>query len=79
MAIATPHPTTHSDPDGVAHAVVGLTALFSIMLAMVIVVLFSTGTTSGQVGAVVLGLTAVPVLVYCLQRLAARDRDRHTR
>jgi hypothetical protein len=63
------------EPDGVPHAVVGLTALFSVMLAMLVGFMFIAGGTVSRVAAVVLVLLAVPVLVSTLRRRAARDRD----
>jgi hypothetical protein len=63
------------EPDGVPHKVVGLTALFSVMLAMLIAVMFLAGGTATRVGAVVLGLLAIPVLVGTLRRKAERERD----
>ena len=63
------------EPDGIPHAVIGFTALFCVMFAMLLVAILLTGTTSGSVGAVVLGLVAVPVVASGLQRKAMRDRD----
>ncbi|HTR56176.1 MAG TPA: hypothetical protein VMJ10_36125 [Kofleriaceae bacterium] len=65
------------DPDGVPHAVVGLTALFSVVLAMLVAFMFLTGKGLTQVVAIALALLAVPVLVSSLRRKAERDRD-HT-
>jgi len=62
-------------PDGVPHAVVGLTALFSVMLAMLVAFMFLAGGTVSRVAAVVLALLAIPVLVSTLRRKASRDRD----
>jgi hypothetical protein len=63
------------EPDGVPHAVVGLTALFSVMLAMLVGFMFIAGGTVSRIAAVVLLLLAIPVLVSTLRRRAARDRD----
>lgn len=63
------------EPDGVPHNVVGLTALFSVMLALLVGFMFVAGGTLVKVAAVLLVLTAVPVLVGTLRRKAARDRD----
>ena len=63
------------EPDGIPHVVIGLTALFCVLFAMLLVALLLTGTTSGRVGAVILGFVAIPVVVSRLQRKAARDRD----
>lgn len=63
-------------PDGVPHAVVGLTALFSVMLAMLIAFMFLGGGTISRIAAVILALLAVPVIVSTLRRKANRERDR---
>ncbi len=60
------------DLDGVPHAVVGLTALFSVMLAMLVTVIFITGN---HVAAIILALLAIPVIVTRLRRKANRERD----
>ena len=62
-------------PDGVPHRVVGLTALFSVMLAMLIAVMFLSGSTTSRVAAVVLALVAVPMLVVILRDKSERERD----
>jgi hypothetical protein len=62
-------------PDGVPHKVVGLTALFSVMLAMLIAAMFLSGSTAGRVGAVLLALIATPMLVVMLRNKAERERD----
>ena len=62
-------------PDGVPHVVVGLTALFSAMLAVLVTVMFMTGNTVARIAAVVLALMATPVLVSSLRRKAERERD----
>ena len=63
------------EPDGVPHNVVGLTALFSVMLALLVGFMFVAGGTAVKVAAIVLALAAVPVLVGSLRKKAARDRD----
>jgi hypothetical protein len=62
-------------PDGVPHNVVGLTALFSVMLAMLVAFMFLTGSTVGRVASIVLALIAIPTLVSALRKKAANDRD----
>ena len=64
------------EPDGVPHSVVGLTALFSVMLAMLVAFMWLTGSTAGRVAALALVGLAIPTLVTTLRRKAARDRDR---
>lgn len=63
------------EPDGVPHNVVGLTALFSVMLAMLVAFMFLTGGTFGKVASVLLAAIAIPTLVATLRKKAARDRD----
>lgn len=63
------------EPDGVPHSVVGLTALFSVMLAMLVAFMFLSGRTAGRIAAVVLVLIAIPTLVASLRRKAERERD----
>ena len=65
----------HREPDGVPHAVIGLTALFCVFFAMLIVAILLAGTSISSVAAVVLALVALPVAAIGLQRKAARDRD----
>jgi Flp pilus assembly protein TadB len=62
-------------PDGMPHQVIGLTALFSVMLAMLVAVMFVAGGTVSRTAAIVIALLAIPVLVTTLRRKAARDRD----
>jgi hypothetical protein len=64
------------EPDGVPHTVVGLTAVFSVMLAMLVAFMFLTGHTVGRIAAVALALIAIPTLVAALRKKADRDRDR---
>jgi len=63
------------EPDGVPHNVVGLTALFSVMLAMLVAFMFLAGGTATRIAAVVLGVMAIPVLVGTLRKKAERERD----
>lgn len=63
------------EPDGVPHRVVGLTAFFSVMLAMLIAVMFLSGSTVGKVAAVLLAMVAVPMLVMILRDKSERERD----
>lgn len=62
-------------PDGVPHDVVGMTALFSVMLALLVLVMFMFGGTTTKVAAVVLAVLAIPVLVGRLRSRAERERD----
>jgi hypothetical protein len=63
------------EPDGMPHHVIGLLALFSVMLAVLVGFMFLAGGTVSRVAAVVLVLLAFPVLVSTLRRRADRDRD----
>lgn len=63
------------EPDGVPHNVVGLTALFSVMLAMLVAFMWLTGSGVGRFAAIALVLLAIPTLVATLRNKAARDRD----
>lgn len=62
-------------PDGVPHQVVGLTALFSVMLALLVGAMYLTGSVAGRVAAIVLALIAIPTLVTVLRNKAERERD----
>jgi len=63
------------EPDGAPHAVIGLTALFSVMLAILVAFMFLAGGTTLKVAAIVLVLLAVPTLVSSLRKKATRERD----
>jgi len=63
------------EPDGVPHNVVGLTALFSVMLAMLVAFMWLTGSSVGRFAAVALVVLAIPTLVATLRKKASRDRD----
>jgi len=64
------------EPDGVPHAVIGLTAFFSVLVAMLVAFMFLTGKAIGHIAAIALALLAIPVIVSSLRKKAARDRDR---
>jgi len=59
-------------PDGIPHAVIGLTAFYSVVLAIATVVLL-TGERHST--AVVLAAVATPIAVWRLARKAERERD----
>jgi len=61
--------------DGAPHSVIGLTALFSVLFAMLVAFLFLSGKVVDMVAAVLLLVIAVPVLVSSLRKKADRDRD----
>jgi hypothetical protein len=63
------------EPDGVPHKVVGMTALFSVLLAMLVAFMFLTGNRVGQIGAIAIAAIAIPTLVATLRNKAERERD----
>lgn len=63
------------DPDGVPHDVVGLSALFSFLLAALVLGMWLTGSTTGRVSAIALLVFGVPMLVSGLRERADRERD----
>jgi hypothetical protein len=63
------------EPDGVPHRVVGMTAGFSVVLAMLVAFMFLTGHRVGRIAAVALAAIAIPTLIVTLRRKAERDRD----
>lgn len=62
-------------PDGVPHKVVGLTAGFSVVLAVLVAALFLTGHAVGVGAALLICAIAIPVLVGSLRKKAATHRD----
>ncbi|CAN5844516.1 hypothetical protein BH11MYX3_BH11MYX3_04320 [soil metagenome] len=63
------------EPDGVPHSVVGLTAAFSVMLAMLVAFMFIAGGTVVKAAAILIVLITIPVLVGSLRKKAEKDRD----
>jgi hypothetical protein len=63
------------EPDGVPHNVVGLTALFSVLLAILVAAMFLSGHVVGKIAALALCALAIPTLVTTLRAKAARERD----
>jgi hypothetical protein len=63
------------EPDGVPHVVIGLTVLFTVMLAMLVGFMMLAGGTVSRVAAVIIALLAIPVLVSSLRKRAARNRN----
>ena len=62
-------------PDGVPHGIVGLTLLFSVVLALLLAfMVLSTGGV-GKVAGITICLLAIPALVTSLSRKADRERD----
>lgn len=71
----TPHEDIERQPDGIPHLVIGLTALFSVLLAAVLISIFRSGPTMGSIAAVVLAIIGLPIMVSKLGAKAERDRD----
>jgi len=71
---ASAHEDLDREPDGVPHSVVGMTALFSVVLALLVAFMFLAGGPL-RVAAVVLLVIAVPLLVSVLGKKARRERD----
>jgi hypothetical protein len=63
------------EPDGVPHAVVGLTAFFSVMFALLVLCVFFIGSTVGKLGAILLLCLAVPLMISKLRTKSNRDRN----
>jgi hypothetical protein len=63
------------EPDGVPHRIVGLTALFAVMLAALLAFMFISGGTTTRVAAALIAVLAVPVIVGSLNAKSARERD----
>lgn len=64
-------------PDGVPHDVIGLTFLFSIVLALLCGGIFMSGGVVGHIAGPLIALIAIPVIVMSLSKRAARERDPH--
>jgi hypothetical protein len=62
------------EPDGVPHGVVGLTALFSVMLAMLVAATLLSGHIVGKIATIALIVLAIPALVTGLRGKAERER-----
>jgi membrane protein implicated in regulation of membrane protease activity len=68
--------SVHEDPDrlpdGIPHAVIGLTVFYTLLLAIAVMLLWT-----GEMRAVAVAIAAVatPLLVARLARKAERDRD----
>jgi len=59
-------------PDGIPHAVVGLTVFYALVLAIAVMILW---TAERRAIAVALVALVIPLLVAKLARKAERDRD----
>jgi len=63
-------------PDGVPHDVVGLSALFSVLFAAVVLGMWLSGPT-GRIGAVAICMVGIPMLVSNLRQRSDRQRALH--
>jgi len=72
----SPHEDLERAPDGVPHNVVGLTAGFSVVLAVLVAtLLFLGGHGVGIAATIVICAFAIPVLVGALRKKAETQRD----
>ncbi|HEU4726996.1 MAG TPA: hypothetical protein VFT22_03885 [Kofleriaceae bacterium] len=55
---------------------VGLSALFSVLVAALVLGLWLTGTTTGRISAVAVLVFGVPMLISGLRERAERERNR---
>jgi Flp pilus assembly protein TadB len=71
-------PTEHVDRelDGVPHDVVGLSALFSVLFAAVVLGMWLSGPT-GRIAAVAICMVGVPMMVSNLRARSERERNQH--
>jgi hypothetical protein len=63
------------EPDGVPHAVVGATAGFAVVLALLVAAVWIVGSWTMRVGMAIIVCAAVPVITTSLKHKADRDRD----
>jgi len=64
------------EPDGVPHDVVGLSALFSVLFAAVVLGMWLSGPT-GRIAAVVTCMVGIPMLVSQLRQRSERERNEY--
>jgi hypothetical protein len=64
------------EPDGVPHDVVGLSALFSVLFAAVVLGMWLSGST-GRIAAVAICMVGVPMMVSSLRQRSEREREDH--
>ena len=71
----TPHEDVARQPDGVPHSVVGATAAFSVILAVLVGAMFVLGQGMFRFGGILLVVLSIPFIVSGLGHKAERDRD----
>jgi hypothetical protein len=64
------------EPDGAPHAFVGMTALASALLALLVGVMFVADGIASRIAAIAVALIGIPTMVILLRRSAERARDR---
>jgi len=62
-------------PDGAPHRVIGMTAFFAVVFAMLVGFMLLVGSTWTRVAAVILALITIPIVVSQLRKKADRERD----
>jgi len=62
--------------DGVPHDIVGLSALFSVLFAAVVLGMWLSGPT-GRIAAVAICMVGVPMMVSNLRARSERERNQH--
>jgi len=75
IEVTTEHEDTERMPDGVPHNIVGLTLLFSVILALLVAVMVLSGGSVGKLAGFVICLIAIPALVTSLSGKSERERD----
>jgi hypothetical protein len=70
-----PNEDIDREPDGVPHAVIGATAGFSVVLAILLASVWFISSWTMRLGVLVLVGLALPVIVTTLKHKADRDRD----
>lgn len=63
------------EPDGVPHSVVGATAGFAVVLAILVASVWFVSSWTMRVGVAILIALAMPVVISSLKHKADRDRD----
>lgn len=62
-------------PDGAPHQMIGMTAFFAVVFAMLVAFMLLVGSVWTRIGAVVLALIAIPFVVGHLRKKGERERD----
>lgn len=63
-------------PDGAPHRVIGMTAFFAVIFAMLVGFMLLVGSMWVRVAAVILAVIAIPIVVSQLRKKSERERDR---